>query len=29
VKLEKIDILVKVADEKNVEVILAELKEYA
>lgn len=29
VKLEKIDILVKVADEKNVDVILAELKEYA
>jgi len=29
VKLEKIDILVKVADEKNVDIILAELKEYA
>jgi len=29
VKLEKIDILVKVADDKNVETILAELKEYA
>lgn len=29
VKLEKIDILIKVADEKNAEVILAELKEYA
>jgi vesicle coat complex subunit len=29
VKLEKIDILVKVAEEKNVEVILAELREYA
>jgi len=29
VKLEKIDILVKVADEKNADVILNELKEYA
>lgn len=29
VKLEKIDILVKVADEKTADVILAELKEYA
>lgn len=29
VKLEKIDILVKVADEKNVDPILAELKEYS
>ena len=29
VKLEKIDILIKVADEKNAEIILAELKEYA
>jgi vesicle coat complex subunit len=29
VKLEKIDILVKVADDKNVETILAELKEYS
>lgn len=29
VKLEKIDILIKVADDKNVDVILAELKEYA
>lgn len=29
VKLEKIDILVKVADKKNVESILNELKEYA
>lgn len=29
VKLEKIDILVKVAEEKNVDVILAELKEYS
>lgn len=29
VKLEKIDILVKVSDDKNVETILAELKEYA
>ena len=28
-KLEKIDILIKVADDKNVDVILAELKEYA
>lgn len=28
-KLEKIDILVKVADKKNVESILNELKEYA
>lgn len=29
VKLEKIDILVKVAEEKNVDPILAELKEYS
>ena len=29
VKLEKIDILVKVADDKNADVILNELKEYA
>ena len=29
VKLEKIDILIKVADEKNAEIILNELKEYA
>lgn len=29
VKLEKIDILVKVSDEKNVDTILAELKEYS
>ncbi len=29
VKLEKIDILVKVAEDKNVDVILAELKEYS
>lgn len=29
VKLEKIDILVKVADEKNSDPILAELKEYS
>ena len=29
VKLEKIDILVKVSDKKNFEVILAELKEYS
>lgn len=29
VKLEKIDILVKVADDKNVDTILAELKEYS
>ncbi len=28
-KLEKIDILVKVADDKNADVILNELKEYA
>ena len=28
-KLEKIDILVKVADEKNADVILTELKEYS
>ena len=27
VKLKKIDILIKVADEKNAEIILAELKE--
>jgi len=29
VKLEKIDILVKVSDDKNADVILNELKEYA
>ena len=29
VKLEKIDVLVKVADEKNVDGILGELKEYS
>jgi vesicle coat complex subunit len=29
VKLEKIDILVKVADDKNADIILNELKEYA
>jgi AP-1 complex subunit beta-1 len=29
VKLEKIDILVKVADEKNTDIILNELKEYS
>lgn len=29
VKLEKIDILVKVADEKNADIILNELKEYS
>ena len=29
VKLEKIDILIKVADEKNAEIILNELKEYS
>jgi len=29
VKLEKIDILVKVSDEKNVDLILAELKDYS
>jgi vesicle coat complex subunit len=29
VKLEKIEILMKVADEKNVDSILGELKEYA
>jgi AP-1 complex subunit beta-1 len=29
VKLEKIDVLVKVADDKNVDVILGELKEYS
>jgi AP-1 complex subunit beta-1 len=29
VKLEKIDILIKVADDKNADVILAELREYA
>lgn len=29
VKLEKIDILIKVADDKNADVILAELKEYS
>jgi len=29
VKLEKIDILVKVADEKNCDIILNELKEYS
>jgi AP-1 complex subunit beta-1 len=29
VKLEKIDILIKVADDKNADIILNELKEYA
>lgn len=29
VKLEKIDILIKVADKKNFEIILNELKEYS
>ena len=29
VKLEKIDVLVKVSDDKNADIILAELKEYS